>query len=127
MFSSIIQTFWPSINKEEVKKFSLLSLTLLCLIGSYWIMRLVKDVIMFKIAFPESLGWAANQGSIYQPIAKMWSVGVIFLVVGIPLSKSTTKNIVFRLASISNSWLDELFFYRKFWFNLYSIILVIYN
>ena len=83
MFSSIIQTFWPSINKEEVKKFSLLSLTLLCLIGSYWIMRLVKDVIMFKIAFPESLGWAANQGSIYQPIAKMWSVGVIFLVVGI--------------------------------------------
>ena len=83
MFSSIIQTFWPSINKEEVKKFSLLSLTLLCLIGSYWIMRLVKDVIMFKIAFPESLGWVANQGSIYQPIAKMWSVGVIFLVVGI--------------------------------------------
>ena len=83
MFSSIIQTFWPSINKEEVKKFSLLSLTLLCLIGSYWIMRLVKDVIMFKIAFPESLGWAANQGSIYQPIAKMWSVVVIFLVVAI--------------------------------------------
>ena len=55
MFSSIIQTFWPSINKEEVKKFSLLSLTLACLIGSYWTMRLVKDVIMFKIAFPESL------------------------------------------------------------------------
>ena len=83
MFSSIIQTFWPSINKEEVKKFSLLSLTLACLIGSYWTMRLVKDVIMFKIAFPESLGWAANQGSIYQPIAKMWSVVVIFLVVAI--------------------------------------------
>ena len=83
MFSSIIQTFWPSINKEEIKKFSLLSLTLACLIGSYWTMRLVKDVIMFKIAFPESLGWAANQGSIYQPIAKMWSVVVIFLVVAI--------------------------------------------
>lgn len=83
MLSSIVRTFWPSISEEEIKKFSLLSLTLLCLIGAYWIARLVKDVIMFKVAFPESLGWAANQGSKFQPIAKMLSPVVLFMAVGV--------------------------------------------
>ena len=83
MLSSIVRTFWPGINEEEVQKFSLLSVTLLCLIGAYWIARLVKDVIMFKVAFPETLGWAANQGSHNQPIAKMISPLVLFIAVGI--------------------------------------------
>lgn len=78
MIISVIQYFWPSISKEEARKFGLLALGLLCLIGCYWMLRILKDIIFFKIAFPEYLGWAANQGKNFQPTAKIWSLGVVF-------------------------------------------------
>jgi ATP:ADP antiporter, AAA family len=78
MIISIIQYFWPSISKEDARKFGLLALGLLCLIGCYWMLRILKDIIFFKIAFPEYLGWAAKQGTKFQPKAKIYSLFVVF-------------------------------------------------
>jgi AAA family ATP:ADP antiporter len=79
MLISVVQYFWPSINKEEARKFGILALALLCLIGCYWMLRILKDTIFFKVAFPEELGWAAHQGGDFQPIAKMLSPFVVIL------------------------------------------------
>ncbi len=81
MVTSIVQFFYPDLTDEQVKKFGLLSITFFCIIGSYWMLRLLKDVIFFKIAFPASLGWAVNQGSLFQPSAKIYSVAIVFFVV----------------------------------------------
>ena len=40
-------------------------------------LRILKDTIFFKIAFPESLGWLPKQGKLFQPTAKIWSLGVV--------------------------------------------------
>jgi len=79
MLTSVVQYFWPSINEEEARKFGILALALLCLIGCYWMLRILKDTIFFKVAFPEELGWIAEQGSHFQPIAKMLSPFVVIL------------------------------------------------
>ena len=79
MLISVVQYFWPSINKEDARKFGILAVALLCLIGSYWMLRILKDTIFFTIAFPEALGWVANQGSKFQPLAKMYSLVAVFL------------------------------------------------
>lgn len=79
MLISVVQFFWPSINKEDARKFGILAAALLCLIGSYWMLRILKDTIFFTIAFPEALGWVANQGSQFQPAAKMYSLVAVFL------------------------------------------------
>lgn len=79
MLISVVQFFWPSINKEDARKFGILAAALLCLIGSYWMLRILKDTIFFTIAFPEALGWVANQGSKFQPLAKMYSLVAVFL------------------------------------------------
>lgn len=79
MLTSVVQFFWPSINKEEARKFGILALALLCLIGGYWMLRILKDTIFFKVAFPEELGWLPKQGKLFQPIAKMISPAVIIL------------------------------------------------
>ncbi len=81
MVTSIVQFFYPDLTDEQVTKFGLLSMTFFCIIGSYWMLRLLKDTIFFKIAFPASLGWAANQGALYQPLAKIYSVAIVFFVV----------------------------------------------
>lgn len=74
MLISVVQFFWPSINKEDARKFGILAVALLCLIGSYWMLRILKDTIFFTIAFPESLGWIKDQGAKFQPKAKMFSL-----------------------------------------------------
>src|SRR5665213_803646 len=79
MLISVVQYFWPSINKEEARKFGILALALLCLIGCYWMLRILKDTIFFKVAFPVELGWAFEQGGNFQPIAKMLSPFVVIL------------------------------------------------
>lgn len=78
MLINTIQYFWPSINKEEARKFGLLALGLLCLIGCYWMLRILKDIIFFAIAFPEAFGYAKGHGADLQPQAKIWSLGVVF-------------------------------------------------
>lgn len=81
MVTQIVQYFYPDLKNDEVKKFGLLSLAFFFTIGAYWMLRLLKDTIFFKVAFPESLGWAPHQGGLYQPLAKGYSVFVVIAMV----------------------------------------------
>lgn len=75
--NAIVRFFWPDIKDKEIKKFGLLALTLFCLIGAYWLLRLLKDTVFMKIAFPEAFGWEPQQGALFQPMAKIISPIVI--------------------------------------------------
>ncbi len=77
MINSIVRFFWPSLKDDEIQKFSILSATFFFIIGGYWMLRLLKDTVFFKIAFPESLGWAPGMGGQLQPTAKTISVFVV--------------------------------------------------
>lgn len=63
MFSRIVRALWGDLSKEELKKFSMLSLTFLFIIGTYWLMRPLKDALFMKIV-----------GKLYIPYAKMASL-----------------------------------------------------
>lgn len=81
MFASLIQFFYPDIKREEMKKFSLLALAFLFTIGTYWLMRLLKDLVLYKLAFPATLGWAEDTGRLWIPLVKTISpIFVLFLV-----------------------------------------------
>lgn len=76
MTNGIINYFYPDIPQEEIKKFTLLSTVFLLIIGSYWMLRILKDTIFLGgIAFPEGVG------RINQPLAKMYSVVVVFFAI----------------------------------------------
>lgn len=81
MMTSLIHYFYPDLNKDEIKKFSLLSLVFFLIIGGYWLLRLLRNTIFYKIAFPEHLGWLPAQGRLFEPIAKLWSPLVVFALV----------------------------------------------
>lgn len=81
MFAHIINFFWPDLTVHEQKKFSLLGFMFFLIIGSYWLLRLLKNTIIYKVAFPVSLGWPADQGRLMQPVAKFWSLWVILALV----------------------------------------------
>ncbi len=81
MFNSIVRFFWPDIKDAEIKKFGILAATLFCSIGSYWLLRLLKDTVFMKIAFPVQLGWEQEQGALFQPLAKTLSPLVIIFCV----------------------------------------------
>lgn len=81
MLSFLIHYFYPDLQKEEIRKFSLLSLAFFLIIGGYWLVRLLKNTLFYKIAFPESFGWLPSQGRHFQPIAKFWSPLVVFALV----------------------------------------------
>ena len=81
MVTSLVHYFYPDLDKNEIKKFSYLSLTLFLIIGSYWLVRLLKYTLFYHIAFPESLGWLPNQGQKFQPFAKTCSPFVVFALV----------------------------------------------
>lgn len=81
MLSPLVHYFYPDLNKDEIKKFSYLSLTFFLIIGSYWLVRLLKTTFFLKMAFPETLGWLPNQGLLFQPIAKVWSPFVVLALV----------------------------------------------
>ena len=81
MFANFVQFFYPDIKKEEIRKFSLLALGFLFTIGTYWLMRLLKDLVLYKLAFPTSLGWAEDTGRLWIPLVKTLSpIFVLFLV-----------------------------------------------
>lgn len=81
MFTSVVQFFYPDLRKDEIKKFGLLSSIFFLIIGTYWLLRLLKNTIFLKVAFPECLGWAPQQGCLFQPIAKFWSPFVVLAMV----------------------------------------------
>lgn len=71
MISSLIRYFYPDIKKEEVLKFGLFAIVLFFILGSYWALRLLKDALVYKLAFPTALGWAAGYGKDLIPTLKM--------------------------------------------------------
>ena len=81
MVYKVISFFYPSLNKNEIKKFGLLAMIFFFIIGTYWLVRLLKDTLLFKIAFPECLGWPAGYGRLMQPVCKIWSPFVVVLIV----------------------------------------------
>ncbi|MGZ6250607.1 MAG: NTP/NDP exchange transporter [Candidatus Chromulinivorax sp.] len=80
MVSSIIRFFYPDIKKEEVFKFSLFAITLFFILGAYWALRLLKDLLIYKLAFPTVFGWDADYGRRLIPTLKTITP---FLVAGI--------------------------------------------
>lgn len=81
MVSSIVRFFYPDIKKEEVLKFSLFAMVLFFILGSYWALRLLKDSLVYKIAFPASLGWANGYGKDIVPTLKMITPFIVAAVV----------------------------------------------
>lgn len=67
MFTKLCQTLWGDLSREELKKFGLLSIVFFFIIGTYWLMRSLKDAIFLKTV-----------GRTYLPYAKM--VSLIFIV-----------------------------------------------
>jgi AAA family ATP:ADP antiporter len=67
----LIVHLYGDLTYTELRKFSLLGLTFLFIIGSYWLLRPLKDAVFFSIV----------GGREYQPIAKMLSVAVVALIV----------------------------------------------
>lgn len=72
MFSSVARFLWGDLTAEEYKRVGLLSFAFLLIIGSYWLLRTIKDAF-----FDDLVGMS------YQPKAKMISLLVIIpLVLG---------------------------------------------
>lgn len=67
IISSVSCALWGNLTREEYKKFGLLSATLLFIIGTYWLLRPLKDAVFTCIV-----------GQLYLPYAKIASV--IFLI-----------------------------------------------
>lgn len=80
---SIIRFFYPDLDEVETRKFTLLGSLLFLLIGAYWLLRLVKYTLMFKVAFPEALGWTHDMAAANQAMAKTWSPWIILILVGV--------------------------------------------
>ncbi len=81
MFNSLVNYFYPDLKQDEIRKFTLLGCTLFLTVGAYWLLRLLKDTLFFKVCFPEDLGWLPCQGRLLQPTAKFWSPIVVLALV----------------------------------------------
>lgn len=64
MFSGIIRYFYPDLKKEELNKFGHLAVAFFFTVGTYWLLRLVKDAVVYKLAFPTELGWQIGYGAL---------------------------------------------------------------
>lgn len=81
MITALIQYFYPDIHKDEIHKVSLLGLAFLFTIGTYWLMRLLKDLVLYKLAFPTTLGWAQDTGRLWIPTVKTLSPIFVLILV----------------------------------------------
>ena len=81
MVTQLIRYFYPDIKQHEMRKFMLLAFTFFLIIGTYWLLRLLKYTIFLKVAFPESLGWISQQGRLFMPRAKFMSPFVVLAAV----------------------------------------------
>jgi len=81
MISTLIQYFYPEIKQDEIKKLSLLALAFLFTIGTYWLMRLLKDLVLYKLAFPVCLGWSEDTGRLWIPTVKTLSPIFVLILV----------------------------------------------
>lgn len=82
MITGLVQFFYPDIKKEDIKKVSLLGLTFFFIVGSYWLLRLLKDLFFYeRLGFPVELGYMPNHGRDLIPFAKMVSPWIVLGVV----------------------------------------------
>jgi len=58
MVSSIFRALWGDISREEFKKFGLLSGVFFFIVGSYWMMRTMKNAVFMHLIAPEALPYA---------------------------------------------------------------------
>jgi AAA family ATP:ADP antiporter len=65
-----LRALWGDLTSEEIKKFLLLSATFFCIVGTYWMLRVMKDGIFNYFV-----------DLTYQPRAKMISILVVVLAV----------------------------------------------
>lgn len=73
MISSLFRMMWGELSHEEIKKFGFLSVTFMVLIGSYWLIRLLKDVVLDTV----------NGYKACAPTAKMVSLLVVIALVSL--------------------------------------------
>lgn len=66
MLHRAVRALWGDLTGDEIKRFGILALSLLCIIGPYWLLRTLKD------AFFDT--WVSLS---YQPTAKMLSLVVV--------------------------------------------------
>lgn len=69
ILEKIKRSIWGDLHGEDIKKFGILSLVLMLILGTYWMMRPLKDTVFFKMV-----------GKQYQPLAKL-----LTLVLMVPL------------------------------------------
>ena len=67
MLARLARALWGNLTGDEIKRFGMLSMTFLFIIGTYWLMRPLKDALFMKIV-----------GAKYIPTAKIASV--IFII-----------------------------------------------
>lgn len=83
MITSVIQFFYPDIKKQDITKVTLLGVAFLFTIGAYWLLRLLKDAVLYKLAFPVSLGFSSDEGRLWVPVVKTISPWLVLVVVAI--------------------------------------------
>ena len=101
MLSGIVRFFFPDILKEEVKKFSLFAVACFFTLGTYWILRLLKDVLIYELAFPAELGLGLGYGRIFIPSLKLISLVSVLLSVFIYSSFLCSQLLIRRSLSLS--------------------------
>lgn len=62
----IKRAIWGDLHGDDIKKFGLLSVVLMLILGVYWMMRPLKDGIFFKMV-----------GKQYQPLAKLLTLALM--------------------------------------------------
>lgn len=60
MIEKLKHTLWGDLSSEELSRFGMLTLIFACIIGTYWLMRPLKDSLFYKMV-----------GKLYQPHAKI--------------------------------------------------------
>lgn len=63
MFGGIVRYFYPDLKQEELNKFGHLAVAFFFTVGTYWLLRLVKDDVVYKIAFTPEFGWPIGYGA----------------------------------------------------------------
>ena len=66
MLERLVRFFWGDLTRDEIAKFALLTFTYLFIIGTYWLMRPLKDALFMRIV-----------GKDYLPFAKIASVFIM--------------------------------------------------
>lgn len=73
MLTKMLRALWGDLTAAEIKKFFLLSITFFLIIGTYWMMRVMKDGIFDYFVDFET----------YQPVAKVVSIFFVVFIVAI--------------------------------------------